>query len=78
MNLPKTDPREHWALRYTLKAGGSVRISAGQKQMAKRLKEKGLVILRSKTDGIEMTLTDDGKKVAKQPKPPGGPGAPLQ
>lgn len=78
MSLPKTDPREHWALRYTLKAGGSVLISASQKQMAKRLEKKGLVTLDTKSDGIEMVLTKDGKKVAKQPTPVGGPGAPMQ
>lgn len=79
MSLPKAEPREHWALRYTYDAGGRVRISASQKAMAQRMEKKGLVtLIELKPDGTEMVLTPDGEKVAKQPKPAGGPGAPLK
>lgn len=65
MTLPVTDPRERLALRATRDLGGTVRVSASQRHLAKRLENKGLVTLAHLApDGIEMTLTPDGKDIA--------------
>ena len=68
--LPKVDRRQHWALCYAIEHGGTVRVSAHQRALTKKLTDKGLVTTRrAKPDGIEMTVTDLGRQVAATPRP---------
>jgi len=67
MSLPKVDRRELLALRFSRDKGGTVRIHAGQRHLAERLRKKGLVTLKNlHPDGQEMTLTPDGYEVANR------------
>jgi hypothetical protein len=76
-DLPETNPREHWALRYAHGVGGKVQIGASQLPMARRLERKRLVTLtKLPQTGWDMELTELGTRTATQPSPAGGEASP--
>ena len=67
--IPKTDPREHWALRYAHGVGGCVQIGASQLALGRRLERKRLVTIKKlPANGWDMKLTPLGTLAATQPR----------